>query len=155
MLSLGELLIQRLGRVEFEGHGRLADSQGGSLLAHLLSLQVPFQRIEEESIVGHAVPVENLLLLLCPDAVVLVKEIEERALGLFEGGVGAGLEVSQVREDTFLELLRVLHGPSKGLESESQASDDIGSGNVEEIAPVTGVSLRILPHPELRPRCII
>ena len=96
MLSLGELLIQRLGRVKFEGHGRLADGEGGSLLAHLLPLQVPFQRIEKQSIVGHAVPVKNLLLLLCPDAVVLVEEIEERALGLFERGVGAGLEVSQV-----------------------------------------------------------
>lgn len=74
-----------------------------------------------------AIPVEDLLLLLCPDAVVLVEEVEKGALGLFERGIGTGLEVSQVGEDAFLELFRVLDGTTKGCETERQASNDISS----------------------------
>jgi len=73
-------------------------------LSHLLPLQVPFKGIEEETIVRDAIPVEDLLLLLCPNTVVLVKEVEEGALGLFERSIGTGLEVSQVGEDAFFEL---------------------------------------------------
>lgn len=87
---------------------------------------------------GDAIPVEDLLLLLGPDAVVLVEEVEERALGLFEGRISSGLEVSQVGEDTLFELFRVLDGSTKSLEAESQASDNIGTGDVEEVIPVTG-----------------
>ena len=66
----------------------------------------------------HAVPVEDLLLLLCSYAVVLVQEVEESALGFFERGIGTRLQVSQIGEDALLELLRVLHWTSECLESE-------------------------------------
>ena len=75
----------------------------------------------------YAVPVEDLLLLLGANAVVLVEEVEERAFRLLERGIGAGFEVAQVREDAFLEFLRVLHGSAKGLEAEGQASHDVGA----------------------------
>lgn len=86
----------------------------------------------------NAVPVEDLLLFLRANAVVLVEEIEEGALGFFEGGIGSSLQVSQVGEDTLLELLRVLHGASEGLEAKGQATNDIRTGNVKEVAPVRG-----------------
>jgi hypothetical protein len=41
--------------------------------------------------VWHAVPVEDLLLLLCPDAVVLIEEIEKGAFGFFECRIGVEL----------------------------------------------------------------
>lgn len=44
----------------------------------------------------HTVPVENLLLLLRPYAIVLIHEVEEGALWLFEGRIGAGLEIAQI-----------------------------------------------------------
>ena len=141
MLSLGELLIERLGRVEFEGQGGFADGDGGGLLAHLLALEIALERIEEEAIVGDAVPVEDLLLFLGTDAVVLVEEVEKGALGLFQGGIGSSLEVAQVREDPLLELLGVLDRTPKGLEAESQASDDISARDVKEVIPIQSVSL--------------
>jgi hypothetical protein len=85
----------------------------------------------------HAVPIEDLLLLLCSDAVVLVQEVEESALGFFEGGIGTRLQVSQIRENTLLKLLRVFDRSSERLESEGEASHDIGSGDVEEVVPAT------------------
>lgn len=54
----------------------------------LLTLQVSFEGVKEESVVGNAVPVEHLLLLLRADAAIAVKEVEERGLWLFERGVG-------------------------------------------------------------------
>lgn len=135
LLGLGELLEQRLGRVELEGEGGLVDGDGGGLLAHLLPLEIPLEGIEKEAVVGHAVPVEDLLLLLGPDAVVLVEEVQEAALGLFQRGIGAGLQVSQIGEDALLELLGVLDGAAEGLEAEGQASHDVGAGDVEEIVP--------------------
>ena len=66
----------------------------------------------------YAVPVEHLLLLLRSNAIVLVHEVEEGAFWLLERRIGARLEVAQIREDAFLELLRVLHRSSKGLEAE-------------------------------------
>ena len=66
----------------------------------------------------YAVPVEHLLLLLRSNAIVLVHEVEEGALWLLERRIGARLEVAQIREDAFLELFRVLHRSSKGLEAE-------------------------------------
>lgn len=44
----------------------------------------------------NTVPVEDLLLLLRADAVVLEEEVEEGALGFFERGIGASLEVAKV-----------------------------------------------------------
>ena len=85
---------------------------------------------------GHTVPVKDLLLLLRPNAVVLVQEVEETALWLLEGGICARFQVSQVREDTLLEFLRVLHGATKCLESKRKASDNIRAGNVKEIIPI-------------------
>ncbi len=63
----------------------------------------------------HAIPIEDLLFLLRSYAVVLVHEVEERALWLLKGCIGARLQVAQIREYPFLELLRVLHRSSEGL----------------------------------------
>lgn len=82
-----------------------------------------------------AIPIENLLLLLCANAVVLVKEIKERALGFFEGGIGAGLEVAQIGEDTFFELLCILDRTAEGLEAESQTAHNVRASYVEKVAP--------------------
>ena len=79
-----------------EGHGRLANSDCGSLLAHLFSLEVALESVEEESVVGYAVPIEDFLLLLRANAVVLVKEVKELTLGLLQGCIGSRLEVSQI-----------------------------------------------------------
>jgi len=118
LLSFGELLEQRLGRIEFERQGRFADGHGGRLLSHLLPLQVALERIEEQAIVRYAVPVEDLLLLLCSNAVVLVEEIKEGRLGLLERGIGARLQIPQVRKDTLFELLGVLNWAAESLKSE-------------------------------------
>jgi hypothetical protein len=53
----------------------------------------------------------------------LEQEIEERALGLLEAGVGPGLEVAQVREDALLKLLHVDDGPAEGLEPEDEGAN--------------------------------
>ena len=66
----------------------------------------------------YAVPVKDLLLLLRADAVVLVKEIQERALGLFQRGIGPRLQIAQIREDALLKLLGVLDRTTERLESE-------------------------------------
>jgi hypothetical protein len=104
-------------------------------LSHLLTLEVALKSIEEESIVWYAVPVEYLLLLLCPNAVVLVQEIQETTLGLFEGGIGAGLEISQIREDSLLKLLGVLYWTPKCLETKGKTSYNIGTRDVKKIVP--------------------
>lgn len=109
-------------------------------MAHLLALEIALEGVKEEAVVGYAVPVEDLLLLLRADAVVLVEEVKEAALGLLKGRVGAGLEVAQVGEDALLELLRVLHGPAEGLEAEGEASYDVGAGDVEEVVPAEGLA---------------
>ena len=44
----------------------------------------------------HAVPIKHLLLLLRSDAVVLVHEIEERALWLLERRISARFEIAQI-----------------------------------------------------------
>lgn len=96
----------------------------------------------------HAVPVKDLLLLLCSDAVVLVEEIEETTLWLFEGGIGARLQVTKVGENTLLEFLGVLDWSAKGLESERKASDNVGTRDVKEIVPIPLLTMRslILSH---------
>ena len=135
MLSFSELLEKRLRRVKLEGERRFADSDGGGLLVHLLALEISLQGIEKETIMGYAVPVEDLLLLLCADAVVLVKKIEEGTLGLFQRGIGARFEIAQIGKDTFFKLLRVLDWATKGLEAEGKASYNVGARDVEEVVP--------------------
>jgi len=105
LLRLCELLKQRLRRVKLKGQGGLADGHGRGLLPHFLPLQVAFQRIEEETVVGDTIPVEDLLLLLGADAVVLVQKVEKGTLWFFERSISARLEVSQVGEDAFFKLL--------------------------------------------------
>ena len=83
----------------------------------------------------HAIPVEDFLLLLCPDAIVLVQKVQERTLGFFKGCIGSRLEVSQIGENALLELLRVLHWASKGLETERETPDNIGARDVEKVVP--------------------
>ena len=84
----------------------------------------------------YTVPVEDFLLLLRSNAIVLVKEVKERTFRLLQRGIGAGFQVTQVRENAFLEFLRVFHGPAEGLESKGETSHDVGSRNVKEIIPV-------------------
>jgi hypothetical protein len=95
--------------------------------------------------VRHAVPVEHLLLLLRPDTVVLVQVIQECALGFLQCCIGSGLEVPQIGEDTLLKLFRVLDWTSEGLESECETSDNIGTGDVEQVAPIEMVSYSLSP----------
>ena len=83
----------------------------------------------------HAVPIEHLLFFLGPNAVVFVQEVEEGALGFFQGCVGAGLQVAQVGEDAFLELLGVLHRSAERLEAEGETSYYIRARDVEEVVP--------------------
>ena len=83
----------------------------------------------------YAVPVEHLLLLLRPYAIVLVHEIEERTLWFFEGGIGARFQIAQIRKYALLKLLGILHGPSEGLKSEREASDNVCSRDMKEIIP--------------------
>lgn len=87
-----------------------------------------------------AVPVEDLLLFLGADAVVLVQEIKEGALGLLERRIGSGLEVSEVGEDPLFELLGIPHGAPEGLESKGQASHNVGSRDMKKVAPVANQS---------------
>jgi len=136
LLSLGELLEEGLRGIVFERQSRLAHGHGGRLLTSLLTLEVAFESIEEESIMWNAVPVEDLLFLLCANTVVLVEEIEERALGFFERGIGARFEVAQVGEDTLFELLGILDRSTEGLKAEGEAADNVGAGDVEEVAPM-------------------
>ena len=83
----------------------------------------------------NAVPVEDLLLLLSSNAIVLVQEIEERTLGLFQRSICTRFEVSQVGKYAFFKLLGVLHWATKGLEAKGEASNDIGARNVEKVVP--------------------
>lgn len=66
----------------------------------------------------YAVPVEDLLFLLCANTILLVEEIQEWTLGLFQCRIGTRFQISQVGENTFLKLLGVLHRATKGLETE-------------------------------------
>ena len=115
---------------------RFADSNGGGFLTHLLTLKIAFQRVKKQTVVWDTVPVKDLLLLLCSDAVVLVEKVKESALGFFERGIGAGFQVAKIGKDALLELLGVLDGPAEGLEAEGQASHDVGTGDVKEVVPV-------------------
>ncbi len=83
------------------------------------------------------VPVEDFLLLLRPNAVVLVEEVEEGTLGFFQRCIGTRLEVAQIRKYSLLELLRVLHRPAKSMESEREAAHDICASDVKEVVPTT------------------
>ena len=94
MLRFRELLKQRLRRVEFERESWFIDGHGGGLLIHLFALEIPLKGIEEQSIMGHTIPVEYFLLLLCANTVVFIQKVQKRALGFFEGCVGARLEIS-------------------------------------------------------------
>lgn len=141
LLCLGQLLVERLRGVKFKGHGGFANRDRGRLLIHLLALQVALKRIEEEPVVRHAVPVEHLLLLLRPDAVVLVEEVQEPTFGLLQSRISAGLEIAQIGEDALLEFLGVLDRAAKGLETKGEASDNVGAGYMEEVTPASGVNI--------------
>lgn len=75
-----ELLKQRLARVPAKAQSRLPHSFCCALLAELLALEIPIERVEEEAIVGYREPVKYLLLLLRSNAVVLEEELEEFGL---------------------------------------------------------------------------
>ena len=84
---------------------------------------------------GDAIPVKDFLLFLGSNAIVLVQKVKKGALRLFQGRIGTRLEISQVRENTLLELLGVFDGASEGLESKREASNNIGAGDMEEVVP--------------------
>lgn len=86
----------------------------------------------------HAVPEEHFLLLLRSYAIILVHEVEERTLGLLKRGIGARLEIAQIRKDALFELLRVLDGSPESLKSEREAADDVCTRDVKEIVPASG-----------------
>lgn len=96
MLGLGELFVKGLRGIVLERQGRLANSHCGSLLAHLLALEVSFQGIKKKAVVGNAVPIKDLLLLLCSNAVVLVEKVEERTLRLFQRRIGSRFQISEI-----------------------------------------------------------
>jgi hypothetical protein len=83
----------------------------------------------------NTVPVKDLLLFLGSNAVIFVHEVKEGALWFFQGRIGASLEVSEVWENAFLKLLWVLDWATKCLEAECEASHDIGTGDVKQVAP--------------------
>jgi hypothetical protein len=56
-------------------------------------------------------------------------------LGLFEARIDTRLKISQVREDTLLELFDVLDRATKGGKAEDQGADDVGTGNVIQSFP--------------------
>ncbi len=84
---------------------------------------------------GYTVPIEHLLLLLCSDATILIKEVKESAFGLLQGCVGTSFKVSQVRENTLLELFGIFDRSAESLKSESKTSDNVSAGHVEEVVP--------------------
>lgn len=96
LLSLRKLLKERRRPIIFKAQSRLAFSRGRDLLTSLFPLEVALKCIKEKSVVGHTVPVENLLLLLGSDTVVLVEKVEKRALWLFQRRIGASFEVAQI-----------------------------------------------------------
>ena len=83
----------------------------------------------------HAIPVKDLLLLLCSDTVVLVHKVEEWALRFLERCIGARLKVAQIREDALLELFGILNWASEGLKPEGETSYDIRTGDVKQVVP--------------------
>ena len=95
LLCPAELIVEGALGVIGEGHRRLASDHGSRLLAHLLSLQIALKRIEEESVMRNgeprkhkqddgveygeiAIPVEDLLFLLCANTLILKQEVKER-----------------------------------------------------------------------------
>jgi hypothetical protein len=69
------------------------------------------------------------------DAVTQIRVMAATYLGLLERGVCAGLEVSEIREDTFLKLFHVDHGAAECLEAEDEGTNDVGAGDVVEAVP--------------------
>ena len=76
----GKLLEEGLCRVPREAQGGLAHGLRGALLAEFLALEVAVERVKEESVVRDREPVEDLLLLLCADAILLEQQLEELGL---------------------------------------------------------------------------
>ena len=81
------------------------------------------------------IPIEDLLLLLRADAIVLVQKVQECRLWLLERGIGAGLQVAQVRKDALLKLFRIRHRPAECLEPEGEAAHNVRAGDVEKVVP--------------------
>lgn len=67
-------------------------------------------------------PIEDLLLLFSPDTIVGIKEIQKGGLGFLQGRICtvrqpvffqdvshtcAGLQITEIREDSFFELLAI------------------------------------------------
>jgi hypothetical protein len=134
-LGLAVLFVEGTLLVVSERDGGLRGYDRGGLLAHLFALEVTLEGVKEQTVMGHRVPVEHLLLLLGADALVLEEQVEERRLGLFEASVLGGLEVAQIAEYTFLKLLHVAYGPAKCFETEQKGADNIGSGDKVAAVP--------------------
>jgi hypothetical protein len=56
-------------------------------------------------------------------------------LGLFQTGVNAGLEVTEITEDTLFKLFHVFDWTAKGLKAEDEGTDDVSARDVIEATP--------------------
>ena len=84
----------------------------------------------------YAVPVKDLLLLLCPYAVILIHKVQERTFGFFKRCIGTRFQISQIREYTLLELFRIFYGATEGLEAKREAAHNICTRDVKKIIPI-------------------
>lgn len=91
-----KLVVKGARGVVLERQRRIADWRCRAVFLAESLFQVAFQGILEESVVVDGEPVENLLLLLRPDAVVSVEVVEKFGFWLFQDGIGVAFEVSQV-----------------------------------------------------------
>ena len=84
----------------------------------------------------HAVPVEHFLLFLCSDAIVLVHEVQEWTLRLFERCIGPRFQIAQIGEYSLLEFLGILDWTAEGLEAKGETAHDVCARDMKEIVPV-------------------
>lgn len=133
---LRELVEQRHAGIVIKRQRGLGCGTSGWFLAHFLSFQISLEGIEEQSIVRHGEPIEHLLLLLGSYAVVLIEEVEKLGLRFFQRSVGAGFQISQIREDALFELFGIDDGTAERLKAICQGPYDIGAGDMKEIIPV-------------------
>jgi len=166
---LGKLVIESTLWIVCEGEGGFANDVGGRGVAYFLALEISVEGIKEKTVVRDGVPVKNLLFLLSADALVLEEEIKEERLcmaekkkkkietkgaylGFLERGIIARLEVTEVAEDTLLELFHILDRTAEclgldeedvggerderaDLETKDKGTDDVCASDVVKTIP--------------------
>jgi hypothetical protein len=118
-----------------ETPSRFTDDDGGWFQTHLFSFEIPFQGIEEKTVMWDGKPVENFLFFLCPNTLILEEQVKEGRLWLFERGVVARFEISEVTKYTLLKLFHIPNGTRKSLETKDESANNIGSGDMIEAGP--------------------